>query len=241
MIKIAVCDDERIFLDIIARHLNSLFGKTPFSVSIMTYHSPAELLKDHDECHFDAIFLDIDMPKITGFDVAKDVRTKSSDPLLIFVSAKHELVYDSFKFTPFYFIRKLSISELYDELGHVVDKLLIHFRQHKQICIQDSTVGECVVVLKDISYIQSEKHYLFYFAKNVEYPYKERGTISSRELELQSYCFIKPHQRYLVNLSHILSFDYTRNQINMDDGQILPVSKREKESTYLQYKMFKRR
>jgi len=241
MIRIAVCDDERIFLDIIARHLNDFFLKTPFPVTILTYHNPAELLKDHNECCFDAIFLDIDMPKITGFDVAKDVRTKSYDPLLIFVSAKHELVYDSFEFTPFYFIRKFSINELYDDLEHVVDKLSIHFRQHKQIHIHDSTIGECIVVLQDISYIQSDKHYLFYFANNVEYPYKERETISNRELELRSYSFIKPHQRYLVNMSHILSFDYTRNQINMNNGQIIPVSKREKESAYIRYKMFKRR
>ena len=242
MIRIAVCDDERPMLDIVARTLDELFSSSSIEVEIQKYHDPEALLVNHALENHDVLFLDIDMPKLSGFDIAKKIRDSSLDTLLVFVSAKHELVYDSFEFTPFYFVRKISITELHKELNRVVSKLLMHFRQYTQITILDSYIGETSVKLKDILYIQSEKHYLLYTVNNVSVPYKERKTIADLENILcEEYSFIKPHQRYLVNMNHIAGFDLTANQITLDNGCVIPISRKEKELAYSKYKTYKRR
>ena len=49
----------------------------------------------NDKEDFDILFLDIDMPDISGLEVAKKLREKGSDIILIFISAHEQYVFDS--------------------------------------------------------------------------------------------------------------------------------------------------
>jgi len=94
----------------------------------------------------------------------------------------------------------------------------------------------------DILYICSEKHYLLYYtADNALVPYKERGTIAEKEIEFYAYRFIRPHQRYLVNVNHIDRFDCASNTITLTTGEQLPISKAMKDEAFRKYKEYKRK
>jgi two-component SAPR family response regulator len=75
-------------------------------VCIYPFSGAGALINYMDSTYFDVIFLDIDMPEITGFDAAKKVKEISPESKIIFVTSKHDLVYNSFEYQPFYFIRK---------------------------------------------------------------------------------------------------------------------------------------
>lgn len=242
MIKIAICDDEKIFIDMLHSNLQDIFSNMPVDVEFSTFSSPTTLLRTYKTKHFDAIFLDIDMPNTSGFSVAKSIREISLNTLIIFVTSKHDLVYDSFEYQPFYFICKSSQDNLYSDLSHVSEKILMYFKQKKKIEITDIVAGKVFIPISDILYIKSEKHYLLYYLKNGDgIPLKERSTISIKKQELLSYDFFNPHQRYLVNMNHIAHFDSLINTITMKNGDQIPISRNAKNDAFKTFKSFKRR
>ena len=239
--RIAVCDDELVCTQLICEHLNTILRLQAVEASILPYTDPRRMVDAHKVQPFDAIFLDIEMPLFSGFDAAQEIRSISEGTYIIFVTAKHELVYESFEYTPFYFLCKVSEDDLRRDLNHVMRKLMVNFRQNQKLTIQDSTFGTSIIPLKDILYIVSDKHYLLYHTRAFSVPYKERGTIAAKEIEFFSYQFLKPHRRYLVNMNCIEHFDNPINSITLMNGEIIPISKGMKDEAFRMYKEFKRR
>ena len=239
--RVAVCDDEQVYATMMADHLELISKMQAIDMEVLRYTDPEQLLRDQGKKHYDAVFLDIDMPEISGFDAAERICGSDAGTYIIFVTAKHDLVYDSFEYSPLYFICKATEDDLKRDLNKAMRKLMLHFRQNQKLTVRDSTYGTAFVPIRDILYIQSDKHYLLYHTVNNKIPYKERGTLSARELEFFAYRFVKPHQRYLVNMSHIVRFDDLSNVITLTDGQTVPVSKREKDEAFRKFKEYKRK
>ena len=65
----------------------------------------------------DVILLDIDMPHISGLQIANEIR-KEINITLIFVSAHDEMVFDAIQYQPFRYIRKTRLDE---ELPQVLE------------------------------------------------------------------------------------------------------------------------
>lgn len=242
MLKIAICDDEQIFIDILKSQLNGIFSQLNADVCIYPFSGAGALINYMDSTYFDVIFLDIDMPEITGFDAAKKVKEISPESKIIFVTSKHDLVYNSFEYQPFYFIRKREKSEMSPELTRVAEKLMVHFRQNHSITINDKLRLNKELLIKDIIYVKSEKHYLLYYtAKDEIHPPCERASLLLREKELLSCDFIKPHQRFLINMNHIKNLDVTDALITMSNGEAIPLSKNYRQEAIEKYRLFKRR
>ena len=241
MIKIGICDDEKIYSEEIGSYISDILKKSGVEAKIYKYTDPKALLDEAREKPFDVLFLDIDMPLLSGFDISRIVREISPRSYIIFISAKRELVYNSFEYNPFYFICKAAKDELYRELSHVIKKLLVHYQQHRKVTVNDTSNGITVIRLQDIIYIKSEKHYLQYFVAERSEPYVERSTIAKKESELACPDFMKPHLRYLVNMNHISKFGGLINTVLMDNGEKIPIGRTFKESAMQAYMVFKRR
>ena len=88
MLKIAVCDDEPVYLDRIINSIKKTLNKRGVSAyHIDTYLSGEVLLADDRLFTYNVIFLDINMPQINGLEVAAKIRESRRDILLIFVTA----------------------------------------------------------------------------------------------------------------------------------------------------------
>lgn len=77
------------------------------------------------------------MPEINGFDVAKNIRMGYSGCRIIFITSHSELVYDSFDFQPFDFIRKDQPETLDKSFANVVRKLMRHMKQNEIMILED--------------------------------------------------------------------------------------------------------
>ncbi len=225
MLKVGICDDERIFADIIRNSVAKIFNKAGMDVSVSTYVSSVTLASELSEKSFNALFLDIDMPVASGFDISRLVRETSPDTYIIFISSKHDLVYSSFEYNPFYFICKTDVATLQGELENVCGKLMQHYQQHRKLTIADPSWGKIVLRISDILYIKSEKHYLIYYPAGKVITYTERGSLAAKRDELGCGDFLVPHQRYLVNMRHIAKFGGNVNTVTMDNGDEIPLSK----------------
>ncbi len=241
MMRLAVCDDEKIFLDIVSQNLIEITRKLNLDCKIDLYRSGDLLLHRHAEQPYDVLLLDIDIPDKTGFDIAQAVRQNSIKTFIIFVTAKTDLVYSSFEYQPFDFIRK-NTGDLKAELLKVFERLRRHFEQSRIIEIIDSRVPISVAI-NDIIYIQSDRHYLLYYTKKRDSndPIKERCTLPEKENEYKKYSFIKTHTRYMVNAEHIARFDTLLNTIVMDNGSQVPISQKYRDSALDEYRSYIRR
>ncbi len=242
MIKIAICDDEKVFLDVIARNIQTCFDCLSVEIEIKTFQHSSSFLNHVKNNSIDVAFLDIDMPKKSGFDLASVLHKSSINTLIIFVTSKHDLVYDSFEYHPFFFVRKTSFQNMKDELHHISKKIYAYYKQSKQIDVQDIVAGTLPVTLSDIKYIQSEKHYLLYYLNsNSKTPFKERGTLDAKSLELLDYDFCRPHQRYLLNMRYIDNFSTILDRIVLTTGETIPLTKRQRETVLECYRIYRRK
>lgn len=241
MLRISICDDEKFFADLIYSYLAKILDDKSIDAELTEYTSSQMLVSAYKNKPFDILFLDIDMPDSSGFDISKYVREESLQTFIIYISAKTELVYNSFEYNPFYFIRKSTQNALYNELAHVIDKLMLYYQQEKKVWINDTVHGNTAICIKDIVYIKSDKHYLNYYADGAEAAYIERGSLSAKEAELDCLQFVRTHQRYIVNMRHIEKFYENPGTVILDNSQEIPVSKTMKDKAFQKYMLYKRR
>lgn len=214
MKKIAVCDDDNKILNNIAEIIKRAFAKYNIENEVAVYNTGNELLGEHREEAFDVIFLDIDMPKVSGFDVAKKLREQFDKCQIIFVTSYSELVYKSFDFQPFNFIQKNS-NTITSDIEKVVSKLVRFFKQNESICLKDEFERKVYVPVRDILYIRSNGHYVYYKIKGKEEEYKSRQTMKECVCKFINLDFVQTHRQYLVNLRYLESIDSIKNEIKI--------------------------
>lgn len=188
--QIFLCDDEPEILSYLARSIQTYL---PESV-ISAFGSGSALLAALPKKRCDILLLDIDMPEISGLDIAKYLINLSNKPLLVFVTSHDELVYDSLLYHPFGFIRKAYLEQ-------ELEKLLSDCRQElvsreKHFCFR-GTLGTVRLRMSEIFYFEADGNYLKVFAK--EGNYRFRDTLTSVEKALTDSGFVRVHKGFLVN------------------------------------------
>ena len=185
MIRIAICDDDEYTLDILKAKIDREFAKYTDDYIIKCYSNGMLLLDDNRHTAFDILFLDIDMPKIGGFEIAQQFRDSFLQCFIIFITSHSNLVYRSFDFQPFNFIPKDPPDDFNSTVVSVIDKLMEHMKQHKKIVLENDE-ETAVVYYHNIVYIESSKHYLKYYIQNREMPIVKRGSMNETESEISS-------------------------------------------------------
>ena len=106
MIRIAMCDDETMFLQTYQKKVSELFQEHNVDCKIDTYTDARRFLEDCEKTSYDLIFLDIDMPGLSGIQLASKFRDKGLDTTLVFVSSHDDFVFETFRYNAYRFVRK---------------------------------------------------------------------------------------------------------------------------------------
>ena len=237
MINIAICDDNKPMLDFLKEKIDDILENNGIANEISEFQSGQDFLECHAKKTFDVVFLDIVMPEPDGFEVAKQVRKISYDTYIIFITTESSLVYESFDFQPFYFIPKNKPKIIEEKLKAVIDKLLLYMSATEKVMILGAYEDKIFVSPDKILYIKSS-------INNIEYHLSDgtvrsvRGKLDDISRSLNDYIFVRTHNRYIVNMSHIDDTDYPNMEIKLDNGEIIGVSrgyKKEFEELYLRF------
>lgn len=192
--KIYICDDEpKILSDISLKVKSELADAT-----VSEFASGKSLLEAISENSCDILLLDIDMPEISGLDIAAKLSSMAEKPLLIFVTSHDELVYDSFQFHPFGFVRK---SYMDRELPRILADCIAELSSHKKHFCFHTASADVKLGLDEILYFESDGNYLKLYANGSEYRF--RDTLSAVENTLTDSGFIRIHKGFLVNQSAV--------------------------------------
>ena len=211
--KIAVCDDENKIVEEITS-----FIKKDFPSSEVSAYSDGESFLASSEERPEVLLLDIDMPGISGMEVAATLTREKVQTLIVFVTAHDELVYDSFKYHPFAFVRKKFLEKELKTVLTDCEKQLVS--RNKNFVFQNAS-KLVTLAQSDILYFEGQANYLAIHTISDEY--KIRSTMAGVEKELEDSDFLRIHKGFLVNLEHIRVLK--TEELELDNCTVLPIGK----------------
>ncbi|MBD5476411.1 MAG: response regulator transcription factor [Lachnospiraceae bacterium] len=207
---IAICDDDADFADNLKALMEKELAALHVSPVISVYNDGAVFIADRLEC--DAVFLDIDMPAVNGFDIAEQIN-RMGETLIVFVTMHDELVYSSIKFQPFRFIRKSHLAGELPEVLSALNKTMCKRNAGRKFGFQTKT-GTVFLDVSSIEYIEIYGHWLHVCVDGGE-DLECYGSLSEFEKELAPFDFIRTHKSYLVNCKYIYAIE--KGHIVLDD------------------------
>ncbi|WP_044975098.1 LytTR family DNA-binding domain-containing protein [Ruminococcus sp. HUN007] len=192
--KIAVCDDEKFFRE----QLKKYISETSAGLEVDEYTCGNDLAAS-EHC-YDIIFLDIEMPGMSGIETAEKLREKGSDADIIFLTSHIEYVYDAFKVRAFRFLQKPVDNEKFNEaFGNSMsnrksmEKVVAEFR---------GVVSE--IYTDNIVYIESSGEGTYVHDIRGNY-YPASATLKDWSEKLNSEVFFRIHKTLLVSMKHVAS------------------------------------
>lgn len=221
--KFIICDDEEIFLKKLSEKIKSYLVDRGVDVELKICNSGKELLTFSKKIKIDVIFLDIDMPEINGFQIAKNIRKLYPNCIIVFCSNHNELVYESFEYEPFWFLCK---SDYERKLTPVLDKVLEKIKNYNQEFIVKFKDKITKVKYYKIFYVEVDKHRIqLHLEKEIlEY----RGNLADIEKQFIERGFVKINSGCIVNLEYI--FRIQSNELILKNGEMLVISRSNKKN-----------
>ena len=206
-INCAIIDDEPLAAGL----LKSYAEKTPFLSLIGTYGSALEAMKELREHPAQLLFLDIQMPELSGIEFAKILPPETK---IIFTTAFQQYAIEGYKVSALdYLLKPIS----YDDFLRAANKALDWFNtsQKQQTYAEDrfmfvkSDYKLVRVALDDILYIEGLKDYVRIFLADGQ---KIMSLMSMKKLEdyLPRPEFLRTHRSYIVHMSKAQSIDRFR-------------------------------
>lgn len=220
MIKIAIVDDERVSRERILQFIENYLKNTDELFEIQQYESSMGLLLDLDQGkYYDLFLLDIEIPKITGLELAHEIRKKAYDSAIIFVTNYNNYAIEAYEVDTFRYISKVNLEE---KLKEALEVLLPKLTERKRECyIIKYYLDTEILILRDIYGLKKEGKYVVFYHKKGES--RVRKTLKEVLDELDTDEFIEVGKGYIVNIGHVIEIKH--REIYLRNGMIFPVGK----------------
>lgn len=227
MTEVIICDDDAMALRQTRRFLTDSMHLWGEEMEIMTYTDAESLVKRirSESERTDILILDIDMPHMSGMEIAKLIRDEERDVILIFLTAHDEFVYLSFQYAPFRYIRKEYMRE---ELPSAMKAALAKLRARRSsfVCLKTQD-GERTVKISDITHFQMENRRMcVHLLQGGVYLVWKKLKEFKAEIDAKDDAFVQVHSGCVVNLRHVRT---RRNGMVVLDGAEeteIPISRR---------------
>lgn len=217
-LSVAVCDDMPLECSDIANRIELMLKQMNMEFVIKRFFGGQELLGSEES--FDIIFLDIEMPETNGMNLAKELRSKETQSLIIFITAFSQYVFEAYDVEAFHYLVKPIKQE---KLKRVLEKAVKKSDNNSEDFLIISTERKTKkLLLRDILYIESVGRIAKIHCKGcVMETYEQIGVL---EEKLRDKFFFRCHKSFLVNLAYVDTFNKT--DICMENGDKIMVAKR---------------
>ncbi len=223
-LKCAVVDDSRLQRLAIVK----LIDDHPSLELVAEWNNAIETKNGLLDIQVDLLFLDIEMPILTGFDLLDDLENK---PHIIFVTGKTKYAFKAFDYDAVDYLRKPLKK---DRFNAAVEKALNMTRSNfENSVIEDddyifvkSNLKKRKIFLSQLKYVEALGDYVKLIMEDSD-PVVVLATMKSFETELPSERFLRIHKSYIVNLDKVERY----NSRNVEIGEEkIPLSRHKKHS-----------
>lgn len=200
MIEAIAIDDELPALEII-----KLFSEKSGLISLQkTFNKPADGLKYVNKFPVDLLFLDINMPSLSGIDLAKELKQETK---LIFTTAYSEFAVEGFNLNAVdYLLKPFTFERFMQAVNKVNQQLNTPAIGNNAAAIYIRADYKLIRInLDDILFLEGLDDYLKLHLENAK-PIVARLTIKNMLERLPSPQFLRVHRSFVVNMNKITGF-----------------------------------
>lgn len=222
MLKIAICDDNTIQLDIIQEELKKNI-KEDISYTIDTFNSETAFTQmlQSGSCPYDIIFMDIVLgdTSMSGIDLVHKVNFLNPASQIIYISQYLEFASDVYDTQHVYFVNKERLSEF---LGKALDSALKNIIQNDDTSYLYFTIRkkQHKIPQNDILYIERNLRETTIVTRTEKFKISEKIDLLLKRLPSW---FVSCHRSYAVNLKLVSSIQ--QYEVSFPDGKTIPVGR----------------
>lgn len=203
MLRCLAIDDEPLALELLEDNIS----KVPFLELTATCNNPVEAMKVLQEKHIDLLFLDIQMPRLTGLQFLQSLVQK---PMVIMITAYEKYAIEGFNLDVVdYLVKPVSLDRFIRscnkarELHQLKEKAKSATTAQLDYIFVNADYSLVKVVLSDITWIEGLKDYLKIHLHSSNKPLIVRMGMTTIEDMLPEAQFIRIHRSYIVSKKYI--------------------------------------
>lgn len=218
-LKCAIVDDEPLALNLMESYVN----KTPFLTLEGKYSSAVQAMKELPDKQVDMLFLDIQMPELSGLEFSKMVAPSTR---IIFTTAFEQYALDGYKVNALdYLLKPISYVDFLQAANKAVQwfELAQQPKEELQSIFVKSDYKLVQIELKKILYIEGLKDYIKIYEEDAAKPILSLMSMKAMEDLLPSSRFMRVHRSYIVQKDKIRVIDrgrivFGKNYIPISDS-----------------------
>ena len=218
MIRLAVCDDQQEYAAQVETVIKRCFREQGIASEILRYTDSRMLIYDIQENeHFDIFCLDIEMPGMSGMELAAEIRKRLPEALIMFITSHTQYAIKAYELSIFRYIPK---SELETCLTMALtDGFRLLSLKDRDCYLIESPKKLQKSPLDDILYICKRQKYAVFVTRTGETSVRKPLSQILEELNREEFLMIE--RGYIVNLFHVIKME--ENRVLIRSGEVLPV------------------
>ena len=202
-IKCMIVDDEPIARDILKKHIEA----TPGFVLLKSCMNATEAYAGLHEHEVDVVFLDIQMPVITGIDFFKSLR---NPPLVIFTTAYHQYAVEGFELNSVdYLLKPITYERFYQAVQKVKERIEVRTAK------KTAAPTDYIFIMQDSRLVKINHHQIHYIEAEKDFSsiyFDDRKLLAGMHLKmfegmLPADQFCRIHRSFIINISKITSIN----------------------------------
>jgi two-component system, LytTR family, response regulator len=212
MLKCIAIDDEPFALEVIKAHAK----KVPFIELKETFVNAMEALEYLKKNTIDLVFLDINMPDITGLEFSQLL----TDQQFIFTTAYSQYAVDAFTLQATdYLMKPIDFNRFLVACQKVYENITKEAPKMTHLFVKDG-YDLVKVGLEDLLFVGSDGNYLTF--KEIAKKTLTRMTMTEAIELLPKANYFRTHKSYLVNLGKVQKIE--KHQLTLTDSSIVPLA-----------------
>lgn len=210
---VAICDDNQIDIDYLSGLLLKWGEESGTGISLRTFPSAESFLFQYeDEKDYDLLLLDIEMEKMDGVTMARQVRKGNESVQIVFVTGYSDYIAEGYDVAALHYLMK-PVKE--DKLFEVLDRAASKIKENAA-CLTVEYSGELVrIPFYEIKYMDVDKNYVTIHSKE---DYRIKSTLGEMENKLPEN-FFRIGRSAIVNLNCIRRV--TKTDVVLTDGSMI--------------------
>lgn len=231
MLKVVIIDDDLEFCNSFKQVLDQNISKIASTYMIDVISK--DFINSLNVLDYDIIFLDIDLKGANGIALAHTIsKLRKKTTIIIFVSSRNDLVFESLSVQPFHFIRK---SNMIDDLFITTTLLKKYYNQNARFITLKYKGRKTSIKKSDIVYIESDFHDIYISTLLDQYTY--RSTLKGILEALNCKCFVRIQKSIAINLDYVKEIDENYNVI-LTTGNCFSINRHYKKQVLEDFKEY---
>ncbi len=200
LMKVIVIDDDKVSRLLIEKYIK----KTNFLELVGLYENPIEAINDNKINDIDLIFIDIEMPQMTGLEF---MRSFKNLPVLIVISAKEKYALESFEYDVIdYLLKPIEYARFVKAVTKAREFVETNTNTKEQkydkgIFIKDGSSTLIRLKFEDIVWIEALENYVLIMTDDIKHTI--HFTMKSIENQLPPEIFVRVHRSFIMNINRI--------------------------------------